>query len=159
METLEKSAEEAVEAGSASAAKSQKSKAAGRAGKQAPGLTEVMGQPADHLFALNEAGIQTCFQINEAILKGTSALNQELMSFADKRLRHDMEASQTIMGRGIDVAKAMKLQQDFSRSMTQDYFACASRLVELAGEMGKGVSVPLGKFYHSTMGTLDRRSY
>ncbi len=90
----------------------------------------------EDLVSVNTATMDAFLRASEAVLKGMASLNEEVMSFADKRMRASIDTSQSLV-KCSNFAEAMELQSEFARSATEDYMEEASKLLNLSAEVTK----------------------
>ena len=109
----------------------------------APEITKVLESNGDNLKAIMQA--------NEALLAGMAELGREMMTFSTTRLRQDMAASESLMCCG-DPGEAFRLQCDFARTASEQYFVEADKLMKLANKMAQECWAPLE---HRTRAALD----
>jgi len=90
----------------------------------------------EDLVSVNTATMDAFLRASEAVLKGMASLNEEVMSFADKRIRASIDTGQSLV-KCSNFAEAMELQSEFARSATEDYMEEASKLLNLSAEVTK----------------------
>ncbi|MDJ0948711.1 MAG: phasin family protein [Alphaproteobacteria bacterium] len=95
----------------------------------------------EDLVNANTATMEAFVRAGEAVLKGMVSLNEEVMSFADKRMRAQIDTSQSL-AKCSTFAEAMELQSEFARSATEDYLEEANKLLSLSAEVTKEGMVP-----------------
>jgi hypothetical protein len=93
---------------------------------------ELTGQ-LERLAAFNGAALDMMTRASQAYLSNMTALNEELMRFAALRLQHDAEFGQTLT-KCQDWSAAAELQQGWVREASEEYFAEAGKLLELASK-------------------------
>ena len=68
----------------------------------------------------NKQNLETFVQANEAIMNGMAALSSEMLVFGNKRLRENIERSESLMSCN-DAEEAFRIQWDYFQSATQQY--------------------------------------
>ncbi len=84
--------------------------------------------------AATEQVFETFVQSNEAILTGMAALNSEMATFCNERLRENVESSGSLMGCS-DAEEAFKIQWDFCQRATEQYLNQTSNLLGIMAKM------------------------
>ena len=84
--------------------------------------------------AASEQVFETFVQSNEAILAGMAALNSEMATFCNERLRENVERSGSLMGCS-DAEEAFKIQWDFCQRATEQYLNQTSNLLGIMAKM------------------------
>jgi len=107
------------------------------------------------LLDANGENLKAMMRANEAILEGLAELGREMMAFGGTRLRQDMAASESLMGCK-DASEAFRLQADFARSASEQYYTEANKLMELASKMAKDCWSPLEDRTQATLQTLNK---
>lgn len=105
-----------------------------------------------NLFQPNGATVDAMVRSSDAMLKGMAALGQEMVDFANTRVKQNLETSQSLMGCK-DMSQAFGLQCDFARTTTQHYLQEASKLMNLTASMTRQSWAPLEE---RTKEALDR---
>lgn len=85
------------------------------------------------LTAFNSAAAEALMKASRAYWDALGELNGELYGFFNKRLKHDMDLSQSMATCG-DWQQATRLQQDWARTTMEDYAAEATKLMELCSQ-------------------------
>jgi hypothetical protein len=104
-------------------------------------------QPAErsHIEAFldeDSGNLKTFIEANEAIMNGMATLSAEMMAFGTKRLRANIERSETLTGCG-DVEQAFRVQCEFFESATQQYLGQANQVMNIMAAMTRAFWVPL----------------
>ena len=94
------------------------------------------------LLARNGRTLEAMIKANGAVLEGMAKLGREMLEFGNTRIREDLEASETLM-KCKDPQEAFRLQCDFARRATQQYFEEATRLMELTAQITRNCWAPL----------------
>jgi hypothetical protein len=84
--------------------------------------------------AASKQVFETFVQSNESILAGMAALNSEMATFCNERLRENVESSGSFMGCN-DAEDAVKIQWDFCQRATEQYLNQTSNLLEIMAKM------------------------
>ncbi len=84
--------------------------------------------------AATEQVFEAFVQSNEAILAGMTALNSEMTTFCNERLRENVGRSGSLMGCS-DAEEAFKIQWDFCQRATEQYFNQTSDLLGIMAKM------------------------
>ena len=84
--------------------------------------------------AATEQVFETFVQSNEAILTGMAALNSEMATFCNERLRENVESSESLMGYRV-AEEAFKIQWDFCRRAAEQYLNQTSNLLGIMAKM------------------------
>jgi hypothetical protein len=111
-------------------------KAAARAADDVP--TEDVSSAADTAFDMVMIGHTEVVQATEssgrAVLDGMAKMQQEVANFVSKRIAHDIEAQQEMLGcRNFDELQAV--QTRFLRTAVDHYAAETKRLMRLGSEV------------------------
>ncbi len=84
--------------------------------------------------AATEQVFETFVQSNEAILAGMAALNSEMATFCNERLRENVERTGSLMGCS-NAEEAIKIQWDFCLSASEQYLNKTSNLLGIMAMM------------------------
>ena len=102
----------------------------------------VAREGLDVFIANNGENWKAVMRAGEVMLEGMSALGREMMEFGNTRFRHDVETSESLMKcRGAD--EAFRLQCDFMREATQQYFEEAGKLTQLTARLTRECWAPI----------------
>jgi hypothetical protein len=85
----------------------------------------------ESFMAFNGAMMQGFMVSGQNLAKGLVSLNEEMMSFANKRLATDAETYESL-AKCENWNDTVKLQQDWMRATTEDYLAESGKLMGLA---------------------------
>lgn len=88
----------------------------------------------DPVAAVNGAAAQAFVRTCQAYTNGATTMNAEMMSFMNQRLNRDIEFTQS-MSKCENWAGVVDVQQKWARQATEEYFAEASKLVQLAAKL------------------------
>ena len=108
-----------------------------------------------NLLNSNGENLKAMMRANEAVLEGLAELGREMMAFGGTRLRQDLSASESLMCCK-DASEALRLQADFARSASEQYYSEASKLMELASKMTKDCWCSLENRTQVTLQTLNK---
>jgi hypothetical protein len=78
----------------------------------------------------NGAFVEALTQASQNYVQRVAALNEEILGFAASRMQRTSEASEQIM-KCKDLGEALRIQQEWARSMTEQYMQEASRIMEM----------------------------
>jgi len=92
--------------------------------------------------AATEQVFETFVQSNESILTGMAALNSEMATFCNERLRENVESSGSLVGCS-DTEEAYKIQWDFCQRATEQYLNQTSNLLGIMAKMTGDFLTPL----------------
>jgi hypothetical protein len=84
--------------------------------------------------AATEQVFETFVQSNEGILAGMAALNTEMATFCNERVRENVERSESLMGCS-NAEEAVKIQWDFCQRATEQYLNQTSNLLGIMAKM------------------------
>lgn len=111
---------------------------------------------ADYLSLFQPDGetIDAMMKAGDAMLKGMAALGQEMVDFANTRVKQNLETSQSLMSCD-DMSRAFGLQCDFARTATQHYLQETSKLMNLTASMTRQSWAPLEERTKETLSRLN----
>jgi hypothetical protein len=107
------------------------------------------------LLDTNGDNLKAMMRANEAILEGLAELGREMIAFGNTRLRQDLAATESFMGCK-DAGETFRVQMDFARSASEQYYAEANKLMELANKMAKDCWSPIEGRTQATLETLNK---
>ncbi len=119
--------------------------------QQQPGL----GEPFEQVAAFNDVAMDFFSRAGGAYFKGATALNGEMVKFVSARLNHDAELGQSL-SKCRNWTEAAELQQGWMQTVSQEYFAEASKLFELASKMTFDTWKPLQEQTTKALGELNK---
>ncbi|MFQ5776095.1 MAG: phasin family protein [Kiloniellaceae bacterium] len=96
----------------------------------------------ESLVASNDETLKAVMKANEAVLEGMVTVGREIMEFGTARFRRDLETQGSLM-RCKDVEEAFRVQCDYAREATQQYFEEVSKLMNLTAKIGRECWAPL----------------
>jgi len=97
------------------------------ASKNRPGASGI-GLPS--FAAGNGAFVEAVTQASQNYMQRVAALNEEILGFAAQRMQKNSEAGESLM-KCKDLSDALRIQQEWLRTMTEQYMQEASRIVEM----------------------------
>lgn len=115
------------------------------------------GERLQSLFSMNNEMIDVLSRAGRIYFEGMSAMNEELMNFANERLA---EASKTrdILMQCRDVNDVMKAQQEWLRTASQHYMGEATRLVDLGTKTVLSTVNPIMDHAKSSAAEMSRQA-
>lgn len=115
------------------------------------------GARMQSLFNINNEMIEVLSRAGRTYFEGMSAMNEELLNFANERLA---EASKTrdILMQCRDVGDVVKAQQDWLRTASQHYMGEASRLVDLGTKTMLSTVNPIMDHAKSSAAEIGRQA-
>ncbi len=90
----------------------------------------------------DSGNLKAFIESNEAIMNGMATLSAELMAFGTKRLRANIERTETLTGCR-DAEQAFRVQCEFFESATQEYLDQANNVMKLMAAMTRAFWAPL----------------
>ena len=125
-----------------------------RATTQRPRTQKRSANPALHLPKVEPAApeqvFETFVQSNEAILAGMAALNSEIATFCNTRLRENAERSDSLMNCS-DPEDAFKVQWEFYQRATEQYLNQTSTLLGIMAKITEDFLTPFQEQQRSLM--------
>ncbi len=112
--------------------------------------------PAD-LSDVQRHNLEAFVEANEAIMKGISALNAEMIAFGNKRVLENVERSESLW-HCEDPEQAFRLQFDFFQSAMQQYLDQANNMMAIMSRMAEEFWTPLGARASGSLRGLDEES-
>jgi hypothetical protein len=126
-----------------------------KATKQTAGNGALPTVDYERLMALSSANVEALMKASEAMLKGLTRLNEELVSFTNAQLKGQVESSREIAQCG-SWSEAFEKQMSMARSATEQYLSEAGKLAGLASEMTMASWAPLQSCFQSGLGETAR---
>lgn len=102
-----------------------------RAKKESTASAHEALESLSNLANLQGPTLDAFTQAGQAYFNGLAAINQEMASFMQTRLRHDMELGESL-ARCRSLADATKVQSEWLKQATDDYAAETRKLVEMS---------------------------
>ncbi len=90
----------------------------------------------------DSGSLKAFVEANEAIMNGMATLSAEMMAFGTKRLRANLERTDTLTGCR-DVEQAFRVQCEFFESATQQYLDQANQVMNIMAAMTGAFWTPL----------------
>ena len=109
----------------------------------------------DPIAALGGAAAETFVRTCQAYTSGATTMNAEMMSFMNSRLSRDIEFTQA-MSKCENWAGVVDVQQEWARQATEEYFAEANRLVQLAAKLAEKSWEPVYEQANQTLAELNK---
>ena len=109
----------------------------------------------DPIAAFNGAAAEAFVRTCQAYTNGAVTMNAAVMSFINTRLTRDVELSETV-SKCENWAGVVNVQQEWARQATQEYFAEASKLVQLAAKLTERSWEPVYKQANQTFAELNK---
>jgi len=109
-------------------------------------------QQAAALFEAGDANLAAALRAGEAMVKGMTALQQEIADYTNAELKQGLSASDSLRNCRHPV-ELFNLQCDLARQATQRFFDEAGKLMSMAARIGDECWQP---FEDRTRETLDR---
>lgn len=94
------------------------------------------------LVDANGETFKAIMKANEAMLEGMAAVGREIIEFRTERTRRDLETSESLLHCN-DLEEAFRLQCDYAREASQQYFEEAGRLMSLTAKIAQDAWAPL----------------
>lgn len=107
------------------------------------------------LFEEGSAGLTAFVQANQAIMNGMASLSSEMLAFGTRRLRENLERSDSLAGCQ-SPEEAFQVQCDFFESATRQYLDQASNVMSIMASMTRDAWAPLQAQTHETLRTLNK---
>lgn len=99
-------------------------------------VAEAMRSPMDYtkVFAMASNNMEACVKANETLLRGMTAINQELAAFAQARVQAASEAAQA-MGAVNGGSNPAEASMNYARKTSEQYAAEASKLAAMTSDL------------------------
>ena len=111
------------------------------ASKNRPSASGV-GFPAFN--GANGAFVEAVTQASQNYMQRVAALNEEILGFAAQRMQKNSEAGESLM-KCKDLSDALRIQQEWLRTMTEQYMQEASRIVEMTTKAAMAGFTPVAE--------------
>jgi len=109
----------------------------------------------DPIAAFGGAAAESFARTCEACANGATTINAEVMSFMNNSLSRDIELTQA-MAKCENWSGVVDVQQEWARQATQEYFAEATRLVQLAAKLTEESWEPVYEQANQTIAELNK---
>lgn len=113
-----------------------------RAKTGASSPSEAAQKQLGDLASWQDSALGAVSNAGQAYMNGLAAINQEMASFLQARLRHDIELGESL-ARCRTLADATKVQSDWLKRTTEEYAAETQKLVELGSGLMRESWMPL----------------
>ena len=101
--------------------------------------------------------LEAFVQANEVIMNAMAALSLEMLAFGDKRLRENIERSESLVGCK-DAEEAFRIQFDFAQSATQQYLNQTNNLLTMLTKMTGDFWAPLQEHTRRALQGLNQET-
>ena len=101
--------------------------------------------------------LEAFVQANEVIMNGMAALSSEMLAFGNKRLRENIERSESLVGCK-DAEEAFRIQCDFAQSATQQYLNQTNNLLTMLAKMTGDFWAPLQEHTRQALRGLNQET-
>ncbi len=101
--------------------------------------------------------LEAFVQANEVIMNGMAALSSEMLTFGNKRLRENIERSESLVGCK-DAEEAFRIQFDFAQSATQQYLNQTNNLLTMLAKMTGDFWAPLQEHTRQALRGLNQET-
>ncbi len=109
----------------------------------------------DPFAAFNGAAAETLVRTCQAYTSGATSMNAEVMSFLNNRLNRDVKLGEAVC-KCENLAGVVNLQQEWARQATQEYFAEAGKLVQLAAKLAQESWEPVYQHANHMLAELEK---
>ncbi len=104
----------------------------------------------------NQDTVQAMLMANQAMLNGWTAFNQEVMAFADHRLRAEFGRTESLIGCS-SPEEALQLQASFVQAAGEDYLREAQKLMGMMMDISREYWAPVEEQTRQTMKAFGQR--
>jgi hypothetical protein len=104
----------------------------------------------------NQDAVQAMLAANQAMMDGWTALNQEMMAFADHRLREELGRTESLIGCN-GPEEALQLQASFVQATGEDYLREAQKLMGMMMDISRDYWAPVEERTREAMKALGQR--
>ncbi len=104
----------------------------------------------------NQDAVQTMLAANQAMMNGWTAFNQEVMAFADHRLREEFGRTESLMGCN-SPEEALQVQASFVQATGEDYLREAQKLMGMMMDISRDYWAPVEEQTRQTMKAFGQR--
>ncbi|MGI9326016.1 MAG: phasin family protein [Pseudomonadales bacterium] len=109
----------------------------------------------DPIAAFNGAAAETFVRTCQAYTNGANTMNAEMMSFMNNRMNRDIEFTQA-MSKCENWSGVVDVQQKWAQQATEEYFAEANKLVQLATKLTEESLEPVYEQANQTLAELKK---
>ncbi len=100
--------------------------------------------------------VQTMLAANQAMMNGWTAFNQEVMAFADHRLREEFGRTESLMGCN-SPEEALQVQASFVQATGEDYLREAQKLMGMMMDISRDCWAPVEERTREAMKAFGQR--
>ena len=104
----------------------------------------------------NQDAVQTMLAANQAMMNGWTALNQELMAFADHRMREEFGRTESLFGCS-GPEEALQVQASFAQAAGEDYLREAQKLMGMMMDISRDCWAPVEERTREAMKAYGQR--
>ena len=104
----------------------------------------------------NQDAVQAMLMANQAMMNGWTAFNQEVMAFADQRLRAELGRTESLIGCS-SPEEALQLQASFVQAAGEDYLREAQKLMGMMMDISREYWAPVEEQTRQTMKAFGQR--
>ena len=123
--------------------------------KGTPETTETTFEFGDFAKS-NQDAVQTVLAANQAMMNGWTALNQELMAFADHRMREEFGRTESLFGCS-GPEEALQVQASFAQAAGEDYLREAQKLMGMMMDISRDCWAPVEERTREAMKAYGQR--
>ncbi len=105
----------------------------------------------------NTQNFEAFVRANEAIMNGMAALNSDMHAFGNKRLRENVERSESLVSCN-DSEEAFRIQWDFFQSATQQYLDQTNNMLAIMAKMTGDYWAPVQERTNEALRGLNKES-
>ncbi len=129
-----------------------------RSTKKSSGPKQATGR-SEHEADIGEISddLESFVQANEVIMNGVTALSSEMLAFGNKRLRENIERSESLVGCE-DAEEAFRIQCVFAQSATQQYLDQSNNLLTILAKMTEDFWAPLQEHTRQALRDLNKET-
>ncbi len=109
------------------------------------------------LLTQNAAAMSAFTEATQNMLRGAMAFNNEVMSFATKRLQQNFETGLSLTSCH-DAGEACRLQVEYGHSAAEQYLEEANRIMSLATEVARDSWAPIESQAQATVETMTKQT-
>lgn len=105
-------------------------------------VTDATSAAFHQLMSMNVAGLDAWMKSTDSMLKATNSMSQEIIDFADKRMKAVWDTTQSMV-KCNTWSEAYELQSHHTRSAVEEYLAEANKMMSLTAEATKNGWSPI----------------
>ena len=118
-------------------------------------VTDATSTAFQQLMNMNAAGLDAWMKSTDSMLKATNSMSQEIIDFADKRMKAVWDTTQSMV-KCNTLSEAYELQSNHTRSAVEEYLAEANRMMSLTAEATKNGWSPIQESVSSALHGDDK---